>query len=145
MSYLSTIKKLRLKTKWEEGSVDNRLSSPDAPWNLLIICGKENFIGLKSLKPPTVHYYHHGQLSTLRRESYEKIGGVIDQCDGEYMVNVPLKQLPELCKIVKAKKKRTISPEHLEKLRQAGKDFQFGHGSNEIKNSQGSTQEGEDG
>jgi hypothetical protein len=107
MSYLSTIKKLRLKTRWEEGTVDCRLSSSDAPWNLLINCGKENFIGLKSLNPPAVHYYKQGQLTTRVRILLEGIGGTLDPCEGEYMAYVPLKRLPELCKIVGARKKRS--------------------------------------
>jgi hypothetical protein len=123
MTYLGYIKKLRLKTRWDDGCVDHRITGPNAQWDLLIICGKINFIYLKSIDPPTVAYYRQGIVSKVMRDKLALIGANMIQMDGESLTTAPLDKLPELCKIVKAKKKRSVSPEQLEKMTARLKDF----------------------
>ena len=114
MKYLGYIQKMRLKTFWEEGTVDRRLSGPMAQWDLLIECGKGNWIGLKSENPPTVHYYRKTIISTAMLEKLMILcKGKVDIMDGEIMAYCPLNKLPELCKIVRAKVKRKGPPKEV--------------------------------
>ena len=104
--------RIALDESWEHESYEHK--SGAIQWYEMILCRGNPIIYLYSENPLTFAYYCTNRRNTL--EMLEQAGCRIISAEAEYVALFPLNLLESVCKLSRARIKRTLSPDKIESL-----------------------------